>query len=353
MSQGTLYRFVSKIILRCLKKKTNKDDLVYRWWRMNRKVNSPDEWAQVPKTSDLVLFYRFYGLILAGRSADEAAHSLGKHKSYIFRRIDKLEEHLGLLRDDDRLLDRQQGRIIRRTEAGDAMHRKVLKLLQFANTLSENRNEMLVIGATNFVITYLLPGIFVADARFFEDFPRVDLTFQEGEWWDLLAGVKTATMEFAIGPAVPPSSEYETEPLLDMRRTLIFHRGHRRLASPKGKPAFRLEQLAEETLFVLPDSVQPDFPMHKIPKPTAGKGRRIVLPNYAEMRVWVRQGLGVAIHHDRGVLPDDSGTVQSIDLSGELGTTPVYMYFRRGKTNSLHSKAANRFCELVRARLGS
>ena len=225
-----------------------------------------------------------------------------------------------------------------------------------------DRRLRVKIGLTNGLTSNLLPRV-LTDAKFFSapDFANVDLKVVEGESHELERHVQTGWVDFAIAPGEPPrkTNLCDFEELCLLKRVLIFNPktqvtwkdDFHKWADSGCDSKERLQRcLAEQTVLIPPRNVMHEVEGLLLP-PKTGKGRYVKIPQAAQRRSWVRQGLGVAFaHEDRFAEETIAGNVlREIDLSSPklLGTTKLCLYLPKSKKSPL-SVPATKLIESIK-----
>lgn len=332
---------------------------------MKARSQLPSPSPRRPSLRDLEFFHDFYE-VLANCSTIKAAEVDLRAKwpggvAVYYRKLAALEEYFRNQGKPDtwRLVDRTPGQHqARLTEHASELYRRIGRLLahtEQAFTLDSLTRPEVVIATTNAMITYLLPFV-LAKSAFLED-GGADVRIVEGEYWEILDQVHRHQAAFGIGPQVSVNlSEFEVVHLVEVRRGLCMHPEYakrHRIKKPRHGQPFDLAKLADKTVLLLEPGLMRDFDIGShLPRPV-GKGRHLYLPNFAQLRVWAKYGLGVAIVHESQILPGEKELpmkqrMEYIDLSDVLGTTPVYLYFRRGGERSLNDQAELRFLAAVK-----
>lgn len=280
-----------------------------------------------PKLHHLHLFYRFYRLLQAGMTVEHAVPHLGIHKTALYRILDALEKEVC---PGDFLVERSSGKPCRTTPLGDRFYAQLPRLFAlYLETVAPDRagRNVLTLGATNAVITYWLPVV-LRLSDFLQKHPDTDVHLFEGERFQILNELTSGRIAFGWGPEVPASPKYQLEHLVDLKRAIVFHPDHKSFRRFRQGEPFDFDCLASETVFMLTETGLPNYELAKtLPAPTPGQGRRITVPNFAQLSVFVKYDLGVGIAHLEHWVPgDEHGLIEKIDVSDKLGVTPVYLY---------------------------
>lgn len=294
-----------------------------------------------PGLHDMHLFADLYDEIKDDPDIAAAAGRMEKERhwrggpNYFWRRIRVIEEHLGFT-----LFDRKRGRSeVHPTPAAAGFRERVRRLLQYWDAAFGSQAEavqQVVIAATNDAATYHIPQS-LAIAGYFAGRTTTELRIVEVPPRWVPTEVANGRADFGVGPVRAKHKGCEVIQLMTTRFVLAFHPGHR-----FARTQFRSEMLAEETLLVLPEDVQAGLTLPSETAPEPGKGRRVELATSAQLRVWVRHRLGVAIVPEKNILPGDESmtAIRSLPLGDAFGTATVCLYLPPSGLAALRSDAA-------------
>lgn len=299
----------------------------------------PQRIKRWPSPQDLAFFYRLYPLLQQGMTLAQAAAALEMDKGQVSRTLRQLEKMLWPDKEAGSLAVRISGQSTRTTVEGDLFWSRVRELLQlYAETVSPPApHRELRLAATNAVTSFILPE---ALKRFLPTSPSLNLTLHEGEWWEVLRLLRAGAVDVGLAPAVAVGADLVVKRVLESARGLCFPLTQKRFAAwrstDKGKEQFKLTSLAGETLVLLPSGVDPGFGPDSLPP---SSGRRIIVRHYAEVKAFVRAGLGVGILHDHFLTPEDERVLGWIDLGQQLGKGELGVYCPADQEGSIAAVA--------------
>jgi DNA-binding transcriptional LysR family regulator len=251
------------------------------------------------------------------------------------RELDDLETKLGGQKRKY-LVDRKRN-ASRLLPAGREVRQRFTEVLAKLEEIQPASNRQLVrVGMTNSMTTNLLPRV-LQESSFLRDYPAVDIEVVEGEPHEL-GGFLQSEADFALGPR-DVTNGYSSEPLCEWDRVLLINKKVSYKHDLRRAPSIRTlcDWLSEEMLLVPAPRIMPELSRYLKPVTT---GRRLLIPQAAVRRNWVERGLGVAISHDETrAAVNGEDPVETINLTKELGTTQMNLYFQIDKELSPPAKA--------------
>lgn len=308
-------------------------------------------WSELkgkPDFQEMGWFVRIYDQIRRGKTITEVCKLLKVHKTFLYRKIADLEMKLWP-RGGEQLIDRASGRAWSTCPAGDSFYHVCRRLLSERDgALQEFHTDQrkLVVGTTHAILTFFLPRL-LSESNFLGRHPEISLEVIQGEWNHLEDRLNSSheQIDLGLGPCVPASARLvQSPPLRKICRGIAVPKRH----SLWGRSAaeFQLRLLAREVVFYIRSDQEPGSAVERIlPTPEAG-GRRVRLPNYADIKAFVMAGLGVGVLYDRMVLPEDKQHLYWINASRELGSTTTHLYYPPGGRDSI-SEQARAFADMV------
>lgn len=247
-----------------------------------------------PTISDMKLFCKVYKELRSDPtlSLEDIARSVSASKGTSSKCLNKINAWYGVT-----LIDLKQGKRGKRFHP-DAEHVRdsFREILNMSDDLLKRTRHTITIGATNAILTGLLPNpVRTFLTRHESDDPPLDIQFVETDWDSLARKVHNQDLAFALGPAVPqmPFRNIYMKPLgPQIKAVVVFPPDHKKWG--KRKKSLAIKDLASENLLVLPPEEQPTV-FNVFPADKHRGGRQIVMNNYTSIMAAVRMGIGVSV----------------------------------------------------------
>jgi DNA-binding transcriptional LysR family regulator len=159
------------------------------------------------------------------RNFNKAARALGMTQSTLSRRIQSLEEELGV-----RLFNRSRG--LEPTEYGRLVLSRGSGIVADVDELKRTLDQMrgLEVGRLAIAVGQFVARTWIGDAvaRILRSYPGLEVRINEEEWWKLKPALEERDVEIAVGDLSDPGSESEIvfEPLPKRQGFFCCRKGH-------------------------------------------------------------------------------------------------------------------------------
>lgn len=223
----------------------------------------------------------------------------------------------------------------------------LLRSLDEAVTRAIHKRAKVLIEGSEIGILWLLPRVLSKQFKsgWLQEFPDVDPVINQTRWSEYIPKLAKSNLDLCIGPDCDVGTDIVKEPVLTIRRDLIYSKDG---VQPPPGDLKDLSPLRDMTVFALAGDQGPNYHVNLMLPDPVPPGRRIYVDSIAHMYQYVRQGIGVAVgyhpyfgHIDR----QDSNIKTARILDPDLQPVRIILFHRRGAP---FSKATTALADEIR-----